>query len=245
MLLFMDLYISIITLLNNIFAIAHLGSYYNTRFACTLNAFLTGLPYVISITLMGIISLERCLLIVFNRSYPKKTYFRLLFIFTILNLINFILTAVFDGFGIFPTASYCFFYPVGKAGLAGSIVAVILLLPPYNLVVFCYIAICVSRRNQSQKAKLELGLDPIKVKKDVNSTVIKSLSFIAASLFTSGIYVAIMISSWFDPSILTPATDLVQVVFLGSQMIINASLLLNIQPSLWSGLKRLYGFTTD
>ncbi|KXN67089.1 hypothetical protein CONCODRAFT_10906 [Conidiobolus coronatus NRRL 28638] len=152
---------------------------------------------------------------------------------------------VFDGFGIFPTASYCFFYPVGLAGLVGSIVAVILLLPPYNLVVFCYIAICVYRRSQSRKAKLELGLDPIKVKREVNSTIIKSLSLIAASLFTSGIYVAIMIASWFNPSILTPATDFIQVIFLGSQMIINATLLLNIQPNLLKGLKSLYGMKTD
>jgi hypothetical protein len=240
-LLFLDLIISITTLINSLFAIVHYSNNLNSRLACTLNAISIGLPYVISINLMGIISLERCLLVVFKRACSRNFYFGLLLIFALLNSINFILGGIFNAFEVFPIALYCFFHPTSLAGFIGSIATVLILVPPYSLIVFCYIAICVYRRNQSQIAQLELGLDPTKVRKEVNSTILKSLLLITTSLFTSGIYVAIMIVSWFKPSILNPKIDMFQIIFLESQMIVNTSLLLNMQPKLWKGLKKLYG----
>jgi hypothetical protein len=245
LLLFLDLVCSVITLCNGAFSIAHYSDYLNSRSACTLNGIITVMPYILAIDLMGIISLERCLLIVSKREYSDLFYYGIVVIFVILNAVNFIQMGIFGVFDLVPTAVYCFFYPTNLSGIIGCVLSVITLGIPYSLIVFCYIAICINRRNQSQRSQLELGLDPLKVKKEVNKTVLKSLSIITASLLTSGVYVLILVISWFKPSILTPITDMIRTIFVESQMFINTILLLNMQPKLWKELKSLYGFKSE
>ncbi|KXN66436.1 hypothetical protein CONCODRAFT_11727 [Conidiobolus coronatus NRRL 28638] len=109
--------------------------------------------------------------------------------------------------------------------------------------VYCYTTICIYRRNQSRSNQLDLGLDPEKVKKEVNTVIIKSLAIMATNLFTSGVYMGILAITWFKPSALTNVTDMIQVLFIQPSMIINTLILLNMKPELWKGLKKLYGFT--
>ncbi|KXN66437.1 hypothetical protein CONCODRAFT_11728 [Conidiobolus coronatus NRRL 28638] len=194
---------------------------------------------------MGIISFERCLKIVFEREYSYKFYISILFSFFVVSVINAIITPLNNGFFILPNAIYCLFDPSKTGGLIGSIITGLSCGTAYSMIIICYLTICVHRRSESQKAQLELGLDPAKVKQAVNTTIIKSLSIMVASLSTSGVYVSIMVISWFHPAIFTNLTDMIQVFFIEPQMIINVIILLNLKPELWKGLKKLFGFCSE
>ncbi|KXN66435.1 hypothetical protein CONCODRAFT_11726 [Conidiobolus coronatus NRRL 28638] len=111
--------------------------------------------------------------------------------------------------------------------------------------VYCYTTICIYRRNQSRSNQLDLGLDPAKVKREINIVIVKSLAIMATNLFTSGVYMGILAFTWFKPNAITNVTDMVQVLFIQPSMIINTLILLNMKPELWKGLKKLYGLRSE
>ncbi|KXN67092.1 hypothetical protein CONCODRAFT_10912, partial [Conidiobolus coronatus NRRL 28638] len=74
-----------------------------------------------------------------------------------------------------------------------------------------------------------------------NSTIYRSLSIIFFSILTTGVYVIIIVISWFNPSVVNPVTDMIQSILVESQMIINTLVLINMRPELWKGMKELYG----
>jgi uncharacterized membrane protein YhdT len=244
-LLWFDLSCASISFINSICCLFNYSNFLGTISLCNLNAIIVYGSFTAAINLMGIISLERCLLIVFKKEYSSRFYYSIVLLYLLINIIIAILTSVTNGFDILPNALYCMFAPSITGGLIGSVLDGLSCGSAYFLIVASYLAICVSRRNQSQKAQLELGLDPAKVKKEVNQTILRSLLIIIASLFTSGIYISILMVSWFYPPVLTNVTDMIQVVFIEPQMIINTLILLNMRPDLVKGLRNLYGLKTE
>jgi hypothetical protein len=242
-LLWVDLACALNILVNASFNIARFPYYIGNGNLCILNGILITLTVSTAVNLMGIISLERFLMVVFNIKYGLRFYAPIIGFFCILNIGNEIQAAVNNGYEIYPIALYCMYNQTKTSGLVGSILVVVSGALSYSLIVFCYLAICFYRRSQSQKAQLELGLDPDKVRKEVNSTIYRSLSIIFFSILTTGVYVIIIIVSWFDNSIVTPAIDMIQSILVESQMVINTLVLLNMRPDLWKQLKDLYGFT--
>jgi hypothetical protein len=243
LLLIVDLCCSVVFIINGIAAALNYSSYINTREMCDLVGVLSLLPYVMSVNIMGVISLQRCLVIVHNKEYSHRFYYTILLAVVVLSIINSIQSSIFGGFVIFPNAIYCSLDPSTASGLVGSLLLTAICGVDYGTIVYCYISICIYRRKHSQKAQIELGLDPVKVKESVNSTIIKSFSIIGTSLFTSGIYVLIIIASCIHPDFITNVTEMLQIIFLGPQTILNTIILLVMKPALWDGLKRLYGFS--
>jgi hypothetical protein len=245
-LLFLDLMCSSITLSTSLFSVFHYSKYISTQGLCNLNGILNFVPFSTAIELMGIISLERCLLVIYKKHYPYKKYIYLLLVFIMLNgVVNSVQTALANGFDILPNAIYCLFDPSTTGGLIGSIISGLCCIVAYTLIIICYMAICIYRRNETRKIRSNLGLNPIVIKREINSTIAKSVAIMLASLFTSGVYVSIMIISWFNPNIFTNITDMVQVIFIEPQMLINTILLLNMKPELLKNLKKLYGFNSE
>ncbi|KXN69815.1 hypothetical protein CONCODRAFT_7706 [Conidiobolus coronatus NRRL 28638] len=243
LLLIFDLCSSVVFIINGIAAALNYSSYINTRAMCDLVGVLTLLPFIVSVNLMAVISLQRCLVIVYNKEYSHRFYYIILIVMVLMSIINSLQTSIFNGFAVFPNAIYCSLDPSTASGLAGSLLLSTICGLEYGTIVFCYISICIYRRKHSQKAQIELGLDPVKVKKSVNSTIIKSLSIIATSLFTSGVYVLTIVVSCIYPDFITNFTELLQIFFLSPQMILNTIILLVMKPALWDGMKKLYGFS--
>jgi hypothetical protein len=241
-LLGVDLTCAIVILFYNLQYLTSSNKYLKGLTLCNLNGALVNMLFPAAVFLMAVISLERCLLIVFKREFSLKFYFSILAIFNLLNAADITQTAINRGYTPYPLAIYCQYNMSLTAGLVGSIVMVLIGGISYSMIIVCYLAICFYRRSQSLKAQLELGLDPIKVKKEVNSTIIKSLIIMLASILSTGIFVVITAISWFIPKVLTPKTDMVVAIFVQSQMLINTLILLNMRPDLWKGLVKLYRF---
>ncbi|KXN67094.1 hypothetical protein CONCODRAFT_10914 [Conidiobolus coronatus NRRL 28638] len=242
LLLWVDLGCAIIALINAIANIAHYKYYLGSDMNCNLIGALVNILFSTAVFLMAVTSLERFLIIVLKKEYSLKFYFCILAIFSLINTANIIQTVVNSGYKMYPLVIYCQYNTSQTAGLAGSVVMVLVGGVSYTMIVICYLTICVYRRSQSIKAQTELGLDPVKVKKEVNSTISKSLLIMFTSIFATGIFVVMTVITWFSPDILTPKVDMVQKVFVQSQMILNTLILLNMRPDLWRELVALYGF---
>jgi hypothetical protein len=199
------------------------------------------LSFFTSIYCVGIISLERCLLIVYKKEYTEKFYYYILGGLSFINLIAAIQAWVLDGYTLFPLSLYCFYNLKTPGGFAGSVLMVLSVGIADTLLFVCYPMICFSRRRQSQTAQLELGLDPEKVRVDVNRTIFKSFVIIFASALTNGPYMVILIITWFNPDFLTPTIDFFQTVIIVSNMLLNTIILLNIKPELLKSLKEMWG----
>lgn len=237
----LDLFSACCLLFNSINNFASNGLFVSNRILCNIDAIMLFLSFFTSIYCVGIISLERCLLIVYKKEYTEKFYYYILGGLSFINLIAAIQAWVLDGYTLFPLSLYCFYNLKTPGGFAGSVLMVLSVGIADTLLFVCYPMICFSRRRQSQTAQLELGLDPEKVRVDVNRTIFKSFVIIFASALTNGPYMVILIITWFNPDFLTPTIDFFQTVIIVSNMLLNTIILLNIKPELLKSLKEMWG----
>ncbi|KXN67095.1 hypothetical protein CONCODRAFT_10915, partial [Conidiobolus coronatus NRRL 28638] len=197
MLLGVDLACTLLILFYNLQYLFYSNTYLEGHALCNLNGALVNILFPTAVFLMAVISLERCLLIVFKREFSLMFYFCIFATFSMINAANVAQTVINNGYIAYPLAIYCQYNTSQTAGLVGSVVMVLVGGISYNMIILSYLAICFYRRSQSLKAQLELGLDPIKVKKEVNSTIIKSLIIMLGSILSTGIFVVITAISWF------------------------------------------------
>ncbi|KXN72705.1 hypothetical protein CONCODRAFT_4440 [Conidiobolus coronatus NRRL 28638] len=131
------------------------------------------------------------------------------------------------------------------SGLIGSLLAGALLLISLFSIFFGYIKICLYRREQSKKSQIELGLDPEKVKKEVNSTILKSLSIIFGSFLAYTPYTLILLLQIFSTSFQTPELSAVATILIDSNVTLNSLILINMKPELYKEIKKIYGFKVE
>ncbi|KXN71626.1 hypothetical protein CONCODRAFT_5699 [Conidiobolus coronatus NRRL 28638] len=245
MMIWLDLFGAFCLLFNSINNFASHGLFVSNRIFCNLDAIMLFLSFFTSIYCVGIVSLERCLLIVYKREYSERFYFYILGGLSLINIIAAIQAWILNGYTLFPMSLYCFYNLKTPGGFVGSVLMVVSVGVADTLLFVCYPMICVYRRKQSQKAQLELGLDPEKVKLEVNRTIAKSLGIILASGLTNGPYMVILIITWFNPDFLTPMIDFFQTVIIVSNLLLNTVILLNIKPELLKSLKKMWGIKSE
>ncbi|KXN71627.1 hypothetical protein CONCODRAFT_5700 [Conidiobolus coronatus NRRL 28638] len=245
MMIFLDLFGAFCLLFNSINNLASHGLFVSNRILCNLDAIMLFLSFFTSIYCVGIVSLERCLLIVYKREYSERFYFSILGGLSLINIIAAIQAWVLNGYTLFPMSLYCFYNLKTPGGFTGSVLMVVSVGIADTLLFVCYPMICIYRRKQSQNAQLELGLDPLKVQREVNRTIYKSLGIILASALTNGPYMVILIITWFNPDFLTPIIDFFQTVIIVSNLLLNTLILLNMKPELLKSLKEMWGFNSE
>jgi hypothetical protein len=212
---------------------------------CNATAFWLLLTVGTSINIIGILSLQRCLFVVFNKRYPDVFYYLLILGQSIFNLTYWILCLVNRGFTVMPIAQYCMFDLNTRFGTLSSILFLISCGISDSLVFICYPIICIYIRNKTKRSQIELGMNPIKVKNQVNTAMFRSLALILASVLTNGPYCIILIINLTKAETLTPAVDLIQTILLSTTFPINSLILINLKPELWRSLKLLWGFKAD
>jgi hypothetical protein len=230
---------------NSVNNLAGNGLFVANQTLCNLGSIMLSAFFISSIYCVGVISLERCLLIVFKREYSGKFYYCIIGCLSLLNVASWIVAWSMNGYGIYVLSSYCFFNLKTWGGFIGSFLTVVSVGISYTFIFVCYPMICIYRKNQSQSSQLELGLDPVKVKKEVNKVILKSMFIIFASLATNGPYMIILIITWFNPNILTPKIDCAQAILIDFNLIVNTFILLNMKPELFKSLKQMWGFKSD
>jgi hypothetical protein len=217
------------------------GILIDTAQKCCVTAFWLLFTLITSVNITGVLSLQRCLFVVFNRRYPNKFYYSIILTHFIFDLTSWIICWINKGFTIMPLAQYCHFDVDTKAGLISAALLIVSCGISDSLVFICYPIICINCRNKSKRSQLELGMDPDKVKTRVNTTLAKSLALILASMFTNVPYCIILITCMAKVHILTPPTDLVQTILMATTVLVNSLILINLKPELWRSLKLLWG----
>ncbi|KXN66397.1 hypothetical protein CONCODRAFT_11778 [Conidiobolus coronatus NRRL 28638] len=240
-----DILACFLFLFNGIMDSAGLNSYLAINSVCNLNGFLVYFLPISSISIVGVLSLERCLLIVYKKKYSGYFYSAIVGCFILLNILLCLVCWLYQGFRIAPISVYCSFDTSTKGGLAGSALAVVSVGLSDIFVMVAYPLICIARVNHSRKMKLELGLNPDKVNLQVRSTIYKSLALILFSAITNGPYLILVLMSWADHSKISPGLDFVQAACATSSTFINTLILLNMQPELWSAIQRLWRLKSD
>jgi hypothetical protein len=225
--------------------ILNLGQGLDNPTLCSLNAIALCIGFVLSLISIGVLSLERCLIIVYEKELTPKYYYSIIIVEFAIVLSFIIFCAADEGFHIMPTSEYCLLDVTTTSGLSGSISFFIIGGISLTFVLLCYTKICWFRRSQSLEAQLELGLDPLKVKRQVNITILKSLALIAACTLTNGPYVVIQVFIWANPNLLTPLSDMISCICITSSSFINTIILLSMKPELLNSLKQLWGFNSE
>jgi hypothetical protein len=240
-----DLGAGIDTFINHFSNLIHSSWNLPTKWSCSLNAFICLFFFINSIILVGLVSIERCLLIVYKRAYSDKFYYTIAMIFCTLNAMISIVIPFYEGFNIVASSTYCLLDVSTIAGIAGSLLVGGLMGASLVCIFFGYTMIILYRSNQSKQAQLELGLDPEKVKKEVRSTVIKSLSIIFVSAITNGPYTVLLLLQMISSAFLTPAILAVSAILINCNTMLNSLILLNMKPELLNEVRKAYGFKTD
>ncbi|KXN73025.1 hypothetical protein CONCODRAFT_4041 [Conidiobolus coronatus NRRL 28638] len=239
-----DLCSAIDAILLDFFNLVHFPWNLPNQLSCTINSVVVIFFFFNSLGLVGILSLERCLLIVYKKDYSDGFYYTIIIGLFTFNIIICLISSLTDGFGLAPIGTYCLFNINVTGGLIGSLLAGALLSISLFVIFFGYIKICLFRREQSKKAQIELGLDPKKVRKDVNSTIFKSLLIIFGSFLAYTPCTLILLLQIASTSFQTPELCAVATILIDSNTTINSLILINMKPDLYKEIKKIYGFKT-
>jgi hypothetical protein len=242
MIIILDLCGAAIIIVGSVSNLCGSGFIIDTTEKCYATAIWLLFTLLTSVNITGVLSLQRCLFVVFNKKYPDKFYYSIIFAHFIFNIISWITCCINQGFTIMPLAQYCMFDVTTRSGVISSAMLIISCGISDILVFTCYPIICVHCRNESKITQLELGMDPAKVKNKVNTTMAKSLFVILASMLSNVPYCIILITKCVKGKNFAPSVDLVQTLLLSTTVVINSLILINLKPELWKSLKILWRF---
>jgi hypothetical protein len=240
-----DLCSAIEAILLDFFNLVHFPWIMPNQLACTINAILVIFFFFNSLGLVAILSLERCLLIVYEKEYSDSFYYAIIFCLLAFNIGICLLSSLTHGFGLAPIGTYCLFDVNVTGGLIGSLLSGALLSISLLIIFIGYTKICLFRREQSKRTQIELGLDPKKVQKDVNTTIIKSLSIILGSFLAYTPYTLILLLQIASKSFQTPELCAVATLLIDCNITLNSLILINMKPELYVGIKKIYGFKAE
>ncbi|KXN66434.1 hypothetical protein CONCODRAFT_11725, partial [Conidiobolus coronatus NRRL 28638] len=111
LIIFFDLSSACIAISDSVSTLANYRGYMSTPLRCNVVFAFNFILYTSSIYLMGIVSLERCLRVVYKKEYPHRLYYSIYLVFLADDFIITIIASVTNGVDILPNALYCFVVP--------------------------------------------------------------------------------------------------------------------------------------
>jgi hypothetical protein len=205
---------------------------------CTATAGISNVTFMISIVLVSILSLERCILVVFDVRVKSFIYW-LLFLIILATLISLsILAIVKNQIKVQYGLTYCWITVETSLGKLISLIDLIIIAFSQLMITVCYIMIVISRRLSSQALLRDMGVQRQKIMKQVNQTTIRSLIIIIASVICNLPYICLQLIKLIDYSIIHPLFELTALALLCLNSVFNVLILLFIQESLSTELKR-------
>jgi hypothetical protein len=232
----LNCFLAIITAICNMIGYAE---YLNSRFSCSLNSVLTIFTAIGSINLVGLVALERYLLIVKQKILKNKIYYMLILGLQFINLASGAVSGAFGGFSIGSASVYCMLNLDSWAGIFGSIVLNLSTGASIFMIYFGYVNIMIKRRNIALETQKLFPSKAKKIRSEANSTIIKSTLIIIASTFTTIPYSAILFITIFNPIFLTPLVAAICILSAMFNMIFNPIIVLKLRIDLWYELKAL------
>jgi hypothetical protein len=194
----------------------------------------------ISIWYVGLLSLERGLLIIHNVKLPKVFWLTVIFCELMLFLVINIVAITGNKVGLAPLALYCSIRHDLKFGLIVTYIYFSLLVISVLITIYSYIGIAVTQRRRAWKDIRELNLNKDETLKSANRTIIKVLALLALYLITNGcdlINGLIEISSGRARSI---TANFVAIILLNCNPIVNSIVLVQFHETVKLALIKSY-----
>jgi hypothetical protein len=228
--------------LNCFFNIINFQYNLSYSWSCNLTATICLIGFITSINLVGLIALERCLLICYQTKIKEIYYWIILLIFILINVSSIVISWLHHGFTILPASMYCMFDVNTRAGRITGIITLLLALVSVAMVFVGYIKISLKRAQESKQSQIELGLNPAVVKKTMRSTIIKSMIIIFVSCLNNGPYCILVVISLFEPKFLTPLIDCISTSCLMLNLCLNTIIVLHMRPGLFKEILNYLGY---
>jgi hypothetical protein len=191
-------------ILCGIFQLPPLQYYVKYHSLCMAQSMTSGITFLGSMIILGVVALERCLLVVYKIKLSDKYYWLMIFCSIGVTLFNVVISSTTNSIELQPSGAYCLYShytPYGKATYAIMIIFVGL---SFTSLIICYIQIVFNRNITSKREQLALGLDPAKVKRDVNRTTFKLLLILGINVTTNIPYVIYNLLGLVNPEYLNP-----------------------------------------
>ncbi|KXN74282.1 hypothetical protein CONCODRAFT_2658 [Conidiobolus coronatus NRRL 28638] len=207
---------------------------YSKYYNWCISAQITGsTTFVSSMLVIGVIALERCLLIVYNIKLKNWYYWLMIACCCSVPFLIAMLVIFTNSVALVPAGIFCHF----DAGTYYGVVAYILMFSFSSLaitvLIFSYVKIIIFRYRYSQREQLELGLEPDKVKKETQKTAIKLLSVLIINIGSNFPYCIAQIVGLFDPKLYSPKVAFFVVPWIALNIIWNSIIFLVIQEQIY------------
>ncbi|KXN69076.1 hypothetical protein CONCODRAFT_8561 [Conidiobolus coronatus NRRL 28638] len=177
------------------------SSYYNI---CLVQVITGSTTFIASLVIIGVIALERCLIVVYNIKMKNTYYWLMISICVIIPLFNSILVISTDSIGLMSSGVFCHYDIQTYYGVVAYIIMLTLSAIAISTLVFSYTKIVLFRYHHSQTQQIELGMDPEKVRIETRRTTIKLMSILIINVGTNIPYVIAQIMGLFDNSYFNP-----------------------------------------
>jgi hypothetical protein len=243
--LIFDLLMSFYCFISGICNIVGYSGYLNSKFSCTLNAIIYIFTCVTSINLVGVVALERYLLIVKEIVLHNRTYYIIILSLQFLNLASCLITSIFGSFGISSTSVYCIYDTANWAGISGTMILALSISISIIMTYFSYTNIIIKRRKLTLQNQTVLPFKAKKIRRDANSTIIKSALIIIASTITNLPFNLFLIMEFIDPKFLTPQIQTICTILSMFNMVINSLIILRLRTDLWNKFKEAIFIKSD
>ncbi|KXN71781.1 hypothetical protein CONCODRAFT_169615 [Conidiobolus coronatus NRRL 28638] len=210
------------------------------RETCSLCTLLLASTYHSSVYLVSVISIERCLLVVYGIKLPNLLYYIVVFLTINVSVVLVCVEIGFDQVILQPIGTYCLFDPSNPIGYVGMAIIAGMGLTSLLVTAVSYVIIAIDRRTKSRKEMAELGLDPKQVMRETNSTIMRSLTIAALFVVAYIPELSNFVIALVNHRQSSLYWDFVGILFLSPNTIFNPVILLAINQNLWNDFKLLW-----
>ncbi|KXN69077.1 hypothetical protein CONCODRAFT_8562 [Conidiobolus coronatus NRRL 28638] len=196
--------------------------------------------FVTSMNLIGVIALERCLLIVYNIRLKDRYYWIMAFLCYFFPLVAFINVLVNDGVEYQNMGSICHYGSHSISGIVSIVIMLVTSSISFTVLIVSYVKIIYFRRSSVQRQQLELGYDPDKVRKEVNKTTFKLMFVIVINVASNFPYCIAQMLGLFDQSLFTPKVAFFTAPFCAMDVWWNCVIFLVLNTEIWDKMKEIF-----
>jgi cbb3-type cytochrome oxidase subunit 3 len=236
-----DLFTGFICLANCLCNFFSISAYLSSRVACDVNAVLVLMPFMTSINLVGVVAVERALLVVFDTRLKVKYYYILIGGLGAINIANALISLIYDAYTIQPSTMYCLYDISRVPGRVSSILLLVSAFASLGMVYIGYVLIVFKKRQRERNIRNNLRHLNLAAQHQPSSTTMKSLIIILVSSATNLPYFSLVLVALIDSSFWTPAIDTICTSLIMLNQVINTMLVLLMRYDLSDGLKVLLG----
>ncbi|KXN69075.1 hypothetical protein CONCODRAFT_8559 [Conidiobolus coronatus NRRL 28638] len=212
---------------------------------CIIAQVTGSVTFVASAIMVGVIALERCLLIVYNIELNDTYYWIMIAACFLFPVINSLLVIFTDSINLFTGGVFCHYDAQTFTGKVAYILMMIYMGTAVCVLCFSYTKIVLFRYNHSQREQLELGLDPEKVRKDTKRTAIKLMSILIINVATNIPYLVAQICGLIEYDLYSPKVAFFVIPWTGCVIIWNSFIFLGLHEEVFKKWKQVIGLKSE